>query len=149
MPKFDTKTITAVKGRQKFVQLTIDDDPDFTTTTTPDEKNDCKHGVLDEFEASLQANEKEHFARIITIMERVANLQPVPHTQFKDLNGRKKSDPIKDYEFKCGSLRVYAADMPNGKIVILGGYKNKQTEDIRKMRSRKKQYFDSLKNLKK
>jgi hypothetical protein len=35
--------------------------------------------------------------------------------------------------------------MKNGKIILLGGYKNKQAKDINKFRAIKKQYIESLK----
>ena len=52
---------------------------------------------------------------------------------------------VKEYEFKNGDLRVYAIKDFNGKIIILGGYKNTQQTDINRFRSLKAQYLANKK----
>lgn len=145
MPKFDLKKITAVKGKQEFYQLTIDDAPDYTKAKTDAEKNDCKTGVLDKFKASLERIYDKDYTGILTYMERVSNGQSCPKQKFRELKGRKKSDKVKDYEFKHGDLRVYCFKTDGGKIIAYCGYKNSQTEDILKFRSLKSQYLESIK----
>ena len=47
--------------------------------------------------------------------------------------------------FKAGNLRVYAIANYGGKIIVLGGYKNRQAKDIVAFRSIKKRYLEHLK----
>jgi hypothetical protein len=76
-------------------------------------------------------------------MSFIANLNSLPHSKFKDITPDKEE--IKEYEFKSKHLRIYCIKKPNGKIIILGGYKNNQSSDIIKFRSIKQQYLKSLK----
>ena len=76
-------------------------------------------------------------------MESVSQLKPLPKTKFRELKGNK--DKVKEYEFKSKHLRIYAIQQKNGKIVIMGGYKNTQTKDINTFRALKMQYLNSLK----
>ena len=144
MPKFDLKKVDAVIGVQEFYQLTIDDNPVFFGSETPEEINNLKKGVLDIYEAELEKKYKKNLVQIYSSMNRVANNQHVPGEKYHELTDRPKNDPYKDYEFKHGDLRVYAVKSPQGKIIILCGYKNQQKKDIVKMRSLKLQYFESL-----
>ena len=73
-------------------------------------------------------------------MNEVANIRTLPNTKFKDITPRKEN--VKEYEFKEGNLRVYAIKKFGGKIIILGGYKNRQKQDLRKFRSLKEQYLN-------
>jgi hypothetical protein len=145
MSNFDLKTISAVSGKSPIFQLTIDDKPDYSNASTEEARNDRKTGVLDIYEQRLEKKYKNNIIQIYNTMTRVANHELVPVEKFRELKGRKKSDPYKDYEFKHGDLRLYATQSPLGKIIILGGFKNAQEGDIRKMRSLKAQYFESLK----
>jgi hypothetical protein len=145
MRKFDLKKITAVQGKQVFYQLTIDDNPDFSNLAEGETENDRKTGVLDSYEATLESRYKKNLAQIYNAMNRVANNEHVPREKYHELTERKSNDPYKDYEFKHGDLRVYAIKTEGGKIIILGGFKNTQKEDIVQMRSLKKQFFESQK----
>ena len=75
-------------------------------------------------------------------MNRVSNFQSLPKEKFKDVTPRKNN--VTEYEFKYGDLRVWAIKIPNGKLVILGGYKNDQKHGFRKFRSLKEQYLKQL-----
>jgi hypothetical protein len=146
MPKFDLKKIVAVKGAYPFYQLTIDNEVDFSDCKTEEEKNDKKEGVLDLYEKTLEKRYKKDMVQIYNTMERVANNEHVSGEKYHELEDRPKNDPYKDYELKHGDLRVYAIKNDVGKIIIFGGFKNSQKKDIRKMRSLKLNYFNSLKN---
>ena len=148
MPRFDLKIIDAVKGNQVFYQLTIDDNPDFENLGNGESVNDRKTGILDSFEEGLEKKYRKNLVQIYNTMDRVARNEHVPGEKYHELTGRKENDPHKDYEFKHGDLRVYAIKSDKGKIIIFGGFKNSQPEDIIQMRSLKKQYFESLKHKK-
>jgi len=145
MPKFDIKRISAIKGSQIFYQLTIDDKPNYDGCVSEEDRNERKTGQLDKYEKKLEKNYKKDLHMIYAYMDLVANNQPVSGNKYHELTDRPKNDLIKDFEFKHGDLRVYAFKFSNGKIFALGGYKNNQTSDIKKLRSLKNQYFDSLK----
>lgn len=145
MPIFDLKKITAIKGKQACYQLTVDDFPEYLITDTPDQQNEKKTGVLDVFEEGLEVKDRKNLKMIYAFMERVANNLPVAGTKYHELK-RPKSDPVKDFEFKHGDIRIYGFKSPRGKIFVLGGYKNNQAADIVRMRSLKKQYLESLKS---
>lgn len=137
MPKFAVKEIISVRGKYKFFQLVIDEGYNSTL-----ELND-KTGILDEYENNLEDRYKSDFRNMQTTMNLVANLKPVPDKKFKKLKG---SRGFAEFEFKNGDLRVYGIAVPGGKLIILGGYKNDQSKDIRRMRSLKRQVIDSLNN---
>jgi len=82
-------------------------------------------------------------------MNLVANNESVPNTKFRNIT--TGNEPIQEFEFKAGDLRVLAIKIPNGQLILLGGYKNRQDKDLSRFRSLKKQYLESLsrKNTKK
>ena len=138
MSKFATKPIKAIKGRQQFEELVIlNKDTDTTKIdleTVP--------GVWEAYEESLEAKYRSQFYSIVAYMELVSNLQALPASKFKDIT--PAGDKIKEFEFKYQDLRVYAIKIPNGKLIVLGGYKNRQAHDIKKFRSLKKQYLEQV-----
>jgi hypothetical protein len=139
MSKFVTKPIEAISGKQEFKQLVIlPDDADISKTDI-----DKTTGQWDKYENGLEKKYQSSFNRIVSIMDGVANLQGFSDTQFKDVT--PAGELVKEYEFKSGDLRAFAIKIPNGKLVVLGGYKNQQTADFKKFRSLKKQYLDSIK----
>lgn len=79
---------------------------------------------------------------LFSYMEFIANGKTLPYTKFKDITPKKEQE--KEYEFKTKHLRVYAIKKKNGKIIIMGGYKNSQKKDISKFRSIKEEYIKSL-----
>ena len=128
MSKFTLNLIEEVKGKQIFEKLVID--------------NKCQ---FDEFEQKVCANKKYkiEIGKIYAYMEQVSNLMGLPNNKFKDITPDKEQ--VKEYEFKSKHLRVYAIKKKNGKIVILGGYKNNQKKEINKFRSIKRRYLESIK----
>lgn len=128
MSKFALDRIEAIEGNQDFYKLKID--------------GVC---LLDSFEDENKSN-KKYFGEIGSIyglMERLANNQGLPAKKFRDIT--PQNEKVKEYEFKSKNLRVYAIKCEGGKIVILGGYKNRQKKDLRTFRGIKKQYLESIK----
>jgi hypothetical protein len=143
MPKFVTKSIEIVVGKQQFKQLVIVDDRSDTLKIQEqiDKKEIEIDGILDIYEQRLESKYEKQFQGIISIMTRVANLQPVSNDKFKDVTPEKEL--VKEYEFKYQDLRVYAIKITNGKLILLGGYKNNQPSDYSKFRSLKKQFLEN------
>lgn len=135
MPTFAIKPIQAIRGQQQFKELVIlPDDIDVSQINI-----EIEIGQLKIYEDSLETKYKSSFNRIISIMNQAANLQLLPKTQWREVKPAKER--IKEYEVKAGDLRVYLIKIPNGQLVILGGYKNQQFSDFKKFRSLKKQYL--------
>lgn len=126
MSTFALENMEMISGRQHFDMLLVDNHAPFQTFT--DE-------IEEQYKGELHA--------IYAYMEDVANLKTLPETKFRVLKG--KNDGIKEFEFKSKHLRVYCIQQVGGKIVVIGGYKNSQAQDIRQFRSLKKQYLQSLK----
>lgn len=130
MSKFALKEIELIKGKQTFNKLLVDDIAPF-----------------DSFTEELEEQYESELASIYYRMEAVANLQSLPKDKFRELKGGKGD--VKEYEFKSKHLRVYAIHQKDGKIVVMGGYKNSQDKDIITFRALKKQYIESLNDKKK
>lgn len=120
---FALHIIDAVQGNQVFEKLLVDGVAPFDT-----------------FEKNLQARDKRSIEKIYAYMDDVANNKPLPQTKFKDVTPKKAT--VKEYEFKDGNLRVYAIAKPGGKIIIIGGTKNRQKKDFVTFRSLKAQYLE-------
>jgi putative component of toxin-antitoxin plasmid stabilization module len=73
-------------------------------------------------------------------MNQVADLKRLPKDKFRDITPKKET--IKEFEIKKGDLRVYLIK-EEGHIVILGGKKGTQDEDIREFQSVKRRYLQS------
>lgn len=128
MDRFALRRITAVKGHQIFNKLIIND-----------------RCLFDEFEEAVKTDSKlkNHLEKIYLYMNMIANIQLLPKEKFRVLMGGPQD--AKEYEFKSGSLRVYAIKDEIGQLVILGGCKNTQKEDINRLREIKKRYLASKK----
>lgn len=126
MNTFAIKGIEAVKGNQTFYKLL--------------KNNTC---FFDEFEKEvLKTQHESEIPAIYMYMERIANGNSMPATKFKDLTPSQET--VKEYEIKTKNLRIYMIKTTGGKIVVVGGYKNTQKSDLRKFRSLKKQYLQSI-----
>lgn len=147
MFKFAFKRIEAVKGKQQFKQLVLLSDSEDQETIQKyindvesgkigkGARYDQLRGVLDEYENRLQDSYRSSFNRIISFMDLICNNQTLPKKKFRDIT--PAGETIKEYEIKYGDLRVYVIKIPNGKLVVLCGYKNQQSRDISKFRSLK------------
>lgn len=126
MSKFTLKSIEGVDGTQIFAKLLIN--------------NECQ---FDDFESKIRSSNSMYLNELSSIylyMQRVANLQDGAG-HFKDITPDKEI--VKEYEFKTKHLRVYTVKMKNGKLLVLGGYKNNQKKDLRSFRSIKKQLIEN------
>lgn len=128
MSKYSLNKIEGIEGKQNIYKLHIDES--------------C---MFDEFEEEIESKgqyEEELYA-IYSLMEDVADNKLLPKEKFRDITISKK-EKFKEYEFKSKHLRVYAIKAPDGKVVIMGGYKNRQKKDIKKFRSIKDKYINTL-----
>lgn len=98
----------------------------------------CKDGksLFKEFFEKIEAdgNLLSDLARALRIIEDTANLKMCPKTKFRQLKLDKK---IKDkvYEAKSGLVRIYLYHESNtGRIILMGGIKDNQIEDIKKVK---------------
>lgn len=137
MSKFVTKVVKEIKGQKRYEQLIIL--PDSTDISKLDLEK--MQGVWDEYEQSLQARYKGSFNGLTAIMIRDANMQSLSKEKFRDVT--PDGELVREYEIKYQDLRAFAIKIPNGKLVLLGGYKNQQKEDFKKFRALKKQYLES------
>lgn len=125
MHTFALIRIDQVKGKINFYKLEIDGECEF-----------------DEFcEALENTDEKKVLNTIYATMDSVANLKLLPKTKFRELKGRKTSDKVKDYEIKKDAIRIYLFKDDKGNIVVFGGSKNNQKEDIARLRRLKEEYI--------
>lgn len=126
MNKFELRKIEAIEGKQQFFDLLIDGKGQFDNFFQQI-RSDCR------YESELLS--------IMALMEWVAQLRMLPLTKFRDIT--PNNDRVKEYEFKSKHLRVYAFHLEmSGKVVVLGGFKNTQPEDIRKFRMIKKRFLN-------
>ena len=125
MAIFALKLIGAVSGKQVFQKLLVNGIAPF-----------------DEFEKDLEDHDRRSLEKIYYYMNEVANNRTLPKTKFRDVTPAKER--VKEYEFKDGNLRVYAISAFGGKIIIMGGYKNRQKKAFTAFRSLKRQYLEQL-----
>lgn len=125
MRTFALKRITNVKGKEPFDKLIVDG-----------------KSLIDDFEDNLEEQYESEMDAIHAYMDCVSNQQSLPRNKFHPLN--EGQGQTKEYEFKTKHLRVYAIQQPGEKIVVMGGYKNEQPKDIKKFRSLKDEYLESL-----
>ena len=125
-PIFGARKIDAVKGRIPVRQLSING-----------------IGQLDAFEADLKdTTYLPEYRTLLTYINFYAENGMLPPNKMKDITPGRAT--MKEYEFRTKHLRVYAIHGKEGKLILLCGYKNTQEKDIRKFRSLKERYFESL-----
>lgn len=128
MPTFALRKIEAIRGKQEFDKLIVDDRCPF-----------------DDFETSLEEQYKPEMAGIYHYMQDVADLKPVPENKFHFYDKNKKhKDGVREFEFKSKHLRIYGITKPNGKIIITGGTKARQDLEQNEFRRLKSLYIASL-----
>ena len=120
METIEVRRLDIISGKQSFVKLIVDG-----------------KDLLEEFELSLEERYRTEMRTIYAWMQMVADLNPVPGTVYHPISDGK--DGFREYEFKSKHLRVYAIAEPGGKIVVMGGKKNTQRQDIKRFRELKKQ----------
>ncbi|MEX2232315.1 MAG: hypothetical protein WD824_09150 [Cyclobacteriaceae bacterium] len=128
MPKFALSDIPEVKGLIRFKKLLINDV--------------CQY---DQFfdQIRKEGNLSKQLIGLLNNLNQVANLKRLPKEKFRDITPAK--DPVKEFEIKKGDLRLYVFKDEAGHIVVIGGKKSTQDEDIGWFRSIKKQYLESKK----
>ena len=126
MSKFALEKITEIDGKIKFYKLVVDGVCEFDQFWEMVEKS----GNLNRQLINLQ-----------TIMQEVSEMKLLPDTKFKNLT--PKNETIKEYEIKTKNLRVYLFhEEHTGRIIVCGGKKTTQRNDIKHFRKIKKHYFD-------
>lgn len=87
---------------------------------------------FDDFENEVNNNPiyQSSYAGIIAIMENLSKHRLTLKTKFRYL-GDKKHKGI--YEFKKDKIRVYVYMPTDNVFIILGGFKNNQPKDIKKL----------------
>ena len=91
-------------------------------------------------EIQMTGNLRKQLPGLFQIMDDVANRKSLPREKFKDITPAKEK--VREYEFKKKDLRAYAIK-DNGHILIFGGRKSTQQNDIRQFRSIKKRYLET------
>lgn len=127
MSKFALKEYNNVTGKIKFFKLIED-----------------KICYWDDFCREIQkdANLEDQLIAVVSRMNDISNLRTLPKQKFKDITPNKET--IKEYEIKTKDLRVYYIKDGSGNLVIIGGKKNSQPEDIKRFRAIKKAYLNSI-----
>jgi len=126
MAKFALKKIEEINCLQSIVKLEVE--------------GSC---YFDEFQEDVYKSGSQYVTElgmILQYIERDGNGQGVADKK-KDITPQKTK--IKEYEYRTKHLRVYAIKQKGGKIIILGGFKNRQKKDINKFRKIKNQLIDS------
>ena len=126
MSKFVLKEYNNVTGRIKFFKLIED-----------------KICYWDDFCREIQkdSNLTDQLVTVIARMNDIANLRMLPKEKFKDITPEKQA--VREYEIKTKDLRVYFIKDELGNVVLIGGKKNSQPEDIKRFRAIKKAYLNS------
>jgi putative component of toxin-antitoxin plasmid stabilization module len=126
MTKFALKSLSSIVGKQE-IDLLIENDVCY----------------FEEFEDEIKERHQKYnneLGSLLQILERLSNGESLPNEKFKDITPEKEL--VKEYEVKTKHLRIYLIKKTDGKIIVLGGYKNRQKKDIRKFRSIKSRYLD-------
>lgn len=128
MSIFALRKIEAISGIQHFYELLIDGKSQYESFTR---------------EVQINPSYYSELKIILSYMNLVADLRMLPQKKFKDITPAK--EVVKEYEFKSKHLRAYAFHLERtGKIVVFWGYKNSQEDDIRKFRSIKSRYLETI-----
>ncbi|MFA4851454.1 MAG: hypothetical protein WC868_07095 [Bacteroidales bacterium] len=130
MPKFALKCIQEITGKIKFYSLVINGISEF-----------------DVFFNSINSDKilRKQLSRIQSICEQLSDIKSLPEEKFRQI--LPIEDNVKAYEIKTRDLRVYLFHLNKiGYIIVCGGKKNNQDDDVRQFKSIKKSYlqFQSL-----
>lgn len=103
----------------------------------------CKNGksIFEGFfnQIENEGNLISNLAAAIRIVEDTANLKMRPQKQFRVLQGL--SINCKVFEAKSGGIRVYLFhEEKTGRVIVMGGNKGSQDEDIKKVEKIIKEY---------
>lgn len=126
MHNFALKEIEDIKGKLKIFKLLIDETCEF-----------------DEFEKRIETdgNLKSELTSIVTRLHEMADLKSLPEKKFRDITPKNNNN--KEYEIKTRHLRVYLFhEKTTGRVIVCGGKKGTQKDDIRHFRKIKQEYFN-------
>lgn len=103
----------------------------------------CKNGksIFEEFFKQIEdeGNLISNLAATIRIVEDSANLKMAPKTKFRVLQGLSVN--CKVFEAKSGTIRVYLFhEEKTGRVIVMGGNKDSQDEDIKRVEKIIKEY---------
>ncbi len=127
MPTFVLHRIWELEGTHPIFKLEKDGQIYFDAFEKKIKKDRSVSGQLN----SIQA-----------ILYRIINNFPVPETKFKRLKGSVGSSD--EYEIKTKDLRVYIfRENQTGNIIVWGGRKSTQVDDIRQFRRIKQLYLNT------
>lgn len=109
----------------------------------------CKNGksVFEEFFEQIEGegNLISNLAAAIRIIEDSANLKMVPKSKFRVLQGL--SVKCKVFEAKSGNIRIYMFhEEKTGRVIVMGGKKDSQDEDIKRLERMIKEYHKQKDN---
>ena len=74
------------------------------------------------------SNDDKSFKGVLALMEMISPSIRLPKTKFRHIKGCKRKDI---FEFKKGNIRIYVIKQEPILYIILAGYKNKQSGDIK------------------
>ena len=126
MTKFAFKKIEEINCLQDIVKLEVDES--------------CYFDIFQEEIYKSGSQYITELGMILQYIERDGNGQGVADKK-KDITPKKTK--IKEYEYRTKHLRIYAIKQKGGKIIILGGFKNRQKKDIKKFRQIKNQLINN------
>lgn len=90
--------------------------------------------MFDDFQNEISSNDRNYkdLLNIFSVMDYMAETTAIlPKTKF---NSIKYGSTIIGYEFKKNDLRVYCMKPEENTVVVFGGYKKNQKEDIKKLK---------------
>lgn len=93
---------------------------------------------FDEFLTEIGENPqyKAEWAKIVRWMEAYGAIENIPSKHYRIIRGLKRTDI---YEYRSKSLRVYVkVDKPDV-IIVIGGYKKNQKQDINNLKYKLKE----------
>ena len=138
MSNFAFRKVGAIKPKEQVLQLVIGKEGQHF-----DEKAQLfdaagqiieKTGQLDIFEEETKSQYSRQYSRILYVLELAASGTLLPKEKFRVYNA-PSSITLRVYECKAGDLRLYVAQMKSGKVIVLGGMKNRQKADFRQLNS--------------
>lgn len=133
----------------KFALVKLEIEASKTEIFKLKKSNRCAYDEFLEW-ASKAGNFEVELDMIDAVLLSIARQEPILPSRFKQLK-RDKSDKIPDYEIRTNNLRLYLFQAPDGRVIVLGGPKTPkdQAQDIARMRTIKKAYFEEQAELQK
>lgn len=127
MPIFALHNINEIQGKIRILKLEMD-------------------GIVlfDNYEAEIKKEKSiaGQLNSVQTTLYRIANNLDIPDTKYRRLAGC--TDAYTEYEIKTKDLRVYLfKEEKTGNVIVMGGKKSTQRDDIREFRKIKQQYLHS------